>query len=86
MREKDTLPKIITELRFMERVDNFNGVSGYLDDLEAHAKIYEDMLAALKGFDLTGDMIISGTADSLTLRVPLSVLQAAAATVDRATK
>lgn len=42
------LKEIISELRFMEKVDNFNGASGYLDDLEERAKIYDLMVLALR--------------------------------------
>jgi hypothetical protein len=43
------------------------------------------MLEALQGFNLKEEWIVAGTADSLVLRVPLAVLQKAAAAVAKAT-
>lgn len=43
-----------------------------------------EMLEALKGFNLKEDWIVSGQANSLTLRVPISVIQAAAAAIAKA--
>lgn len=50
-------------------------------DLIAAAR---EMYDALKAFNLTSDMVAGGTADTLFLRVPISVLQTAAAAIAKA--
>ncbi|AZO45912.1 hypothetical protein EJ076_34935 [Mesorhizobium sp. M7D.F.Ca.US.005.01.1.1] len=57
-------------------------------ETEANARLIAaapDMLAALQAFNLKEEWIVSGSADSLTIRVPLAVLQQAAAAVSKAT-
>lgn len=58
------------------------------DGLEADARLIAaapELLEALRAFNVTERMIVGGTADSLTIRVPISVLQNAAAAIAKAT-
>lgn len=55
--------------------------------MEANARLIAaapDMLAALQAFNLKEEWIVSGSADSLTLRIPIAVLQQAAEAVSKA--
>jgi hypothetical protein len=54
------------------------------DRVERIRDAAEDMLKALKGFALKPDRIVAGEADCLILRVPIAVIQRAAAAVAKA--
>ena len=61
------------------------------DLIEAHRRegdrlraVRDDLLAALDAFNLKEEWIISGQANSLTIRIPLAVIQQAAAARERA--
>ena len=56
-------------------------------EAEAEERIRDaapDMLAALKGFNLTPDMIVAAQGDDIILRVPIEVIRQAAAAVAKA--
>lgn len=44
-----------------------------------------ELLEALEAFNVTEKMIVAGTADSLTIKVPIAVIQQAAAAIAKAT-
>jgi hypothetical protein len=72
--------------RFTARVDRGRQCSDPAE-LEATAALIAaapDLLAALKGFNLTAENIVSGTADTLILQVPIAVIQQAAAAIAKA--
>jgi hypothetical protein len=57
------------------------------EELLAFARLFAaapDLLEALKGFNVKEGDIISGSADALVIRVPIAVIQAAAAAIAKA--
>jgi hypothetical protein len=69
----------------LEKLERASEVDGFLhnpDGPEA-AAVMRDLVEALEGFNVKERNIVIGTADTLTIRVPIAAIQKAAAALSK---